>query len=272
MPAMLAIMDVMRTIPNDVPTVAFGMAASAGQFLLSAGTRGKRAALPHAKILMHQGSAGTGGTAVDVEIQAEDLRHTRDTVLGLIAEHTGQPLERVVADSQRDRWYTAEEAVAYGFVDHVVDRLDAVCRPRRYPRGWDLDEQLPRPVRRRAQRGRRALDGRLQQVADRPHRLRRHRDRRRRRQRAHRSSRRRAVVPMRSPLCVRDARPAWGHGGGRRGGNASALGRERATKCGQDPGQRGPRLCSRCGRGSRRPGSAGASCVVRARRCPTCPQ
>ncbi|WP_413449900.1 ATP-dependent Clp protease proteolytic subunit [Georgenia phoenicis] len=134
-PAMLAIMDVMRTIPNDVRTVAFGMAASAGQFLLSAGTRGKRSALPHAKILMHQGSAGIGGTAVDVEIQAEDLRHTRDTVLGLVAEHTGQPLERIVADSQRDRWYTAEQAVDYGFIDHVADRLDAIVPAAPVPAG-----------------------------------------------------------------------------------------------------------------------------------------
>lgn len=134
-PAMLAIMDVMRTIPNDVRTVAFGMAASAGQFLLSAGTKGKRTALPHAKILMHQGSAGIGGTAVDVEIQAEDLRHTRDTVLGLIAEHTGQPLDRVLTDSQRDRWYTAEQAVAYGFIDHVADRLDAIVPAAPAPAG-----------------------------------------------------------------------------------------------------------------------------------------
>lgn len=134
-PAMLAIMDVMRTIPNDVRTVALGMAASAGQFLLSAGTRGKRSALPHAKILMHQGSAGIGGTAVDVEIQAEDLRHTRDTVLGIIADHTGQPLERIVADSQRDRWYTAEQAVEYGFIDHVADRLEAIVPAAPVPAG-----------------------------------------------------------------------------------------------------------------------------------------
>jgi ATP-dependent Clp protease protease subunit len=105
------------------------MAASMGQFLLSAGTPGKRSALPHARILLHQGSAGIGGTAVDIAIQAEDLRHTRDTVLGLIAEHTGKPLERIVADSQRDRWFTAEEALAYGFVDRVIAGLDDV-RPR----------------------------------------------------------------------------------------------------------------------------------------------
>ena len=120
-PAMLAIMDVMRAIPNDVSTVALGMAASAGQFLLSAGTPGKRYALPHSRILLHQGSAGIGGSAVDIELQADDLRHTRDTVLGLIAEHTGQPIERIARDSLRDRWYTAEQAVDYGFVDRVTD-------------------------------------------------------------------------------------------------------------------------------------------------------
>ncbi|MGQ1797931.1 ClpP family protease [Kocuria oceani] len=128
-PAMLAIMDVMRIIPNDVSTLAMGLACSAGQFLLSAGTPGKRYALPHARILLHQGSAGIGGTAVDIAIQAEDLRHTRDTVLGLIAEHTGRPVEQITADSQRDRWFTAEEARAYGFVDRVIAGLDDV-RPR----------------------------------------------------------------------------------------------------------------------------------------------
>ena len=119
---MLAIRDVMRLVPCDVSTLALGLACSAGQFLLSAGTRGKRFALPHARILMHQGSAGIGGTAVDIELQADDLRHTGDTVLGLIAEDTGQPVERIVDDSLHDRWYTADEAVDYGFIDGIVDR------------------------------------------------------------------------------------------------------------------------------------------------------
>jgi ATP-dependent Clp protease protease subunit len=123
-PAMLAIHDVMRAIPNDVATIAVGMAASAGQFLLTAGTPGKRAALPHSRILLHQGSAGIGGTAVDIELQADDLRQTRDTVLGLIARYTGQTVERIAHDSLRDRWYTAEQSVEYGFIDHVVDRFD----------------------------------------------------------------------------------------------------------------------------------------------------
>jgi ATP-dependent Clp protease protease subunit len=125
-PGMLAIRDCMRAIPNDVSTITLGMAYSAGQFLLSSGTRGKRYAMPHAKVLLHQGSAGIGGTAMDIAIQADDLRRTRDTVLACIAEDTGQPFERVEEDSRRDRWFTAEEAREYGFVDAVVESLDDV--------------------------------------------------------------------------------------------------------------------------------------------------
>ena len=122
----LAIYDTMRLIPNDVSTLAMGLAASMGQFLLSAGTPGKRYALPHSRVLMHQGSAGIGGTAVDIEIQAENLEHTKNVMMRLIAEHTGQPVEKVEADAVRDRWFTAEEARAYGFVDHVVAGLDDI--------------------------------------------------------------------------------------------------------------------------------------------------
>jgi ATP-dependent Clp protease, protease subunit len=129
--AMLAIHDVMRLIPNDVSTLGMGMAASAGQFLLSAGTPGKRFLLPHARVLLHQGSAGIGGSAVDIEIQADDLRRTRDTVVGLVAEHTGQSAETVERDSRRDRWFTAEEALEYGFVDHVIASVDDVTPERR---------------------------------------------------------------------------------------------------------------------------------------------
>jgi len=125
-PAMLAIRDVMTLVPNDVSTLAMGIACSAGQFLLSAGTRGKRHALPHARVLLHQGSAGIGGTAMDIAIQADDLRHTRDTVLRLISEDTGQDLETVERDSRRDRWFSAEDALAYGFVDRIVDTMDDV--------------------------------------------------------------------------------------------------------------------------------------------------
>ncbi|ROS75510.1 ClpP family protease [Cellulomonas sp. PhB143] len=129
-PAMLAIRDLMRTVPNDVSTLVLGIAYSAGQFLLSAGTPGKRRALPHSRVLMHQGSAGIGGTAVDIEFQADDLRHTRDTVLRLIAEDTGQPVERVFEDSLHDHWYTAEDAREYGFVDTIVHSW-ADVEPRR---------------------------------------------------------------------------------------------------------------------------------------------
>lgn len=129
-PAMLAIMDTMRVIPNDVSTLAMGLACSAGQFLLTAGTRGKRFALPHARILMHQGSAGIGGDAVDIALQADDLRYTIETVLGLTAEHTGQPIEKIREDSQRDHWYTAQEAREYGFIDNILDSIDAI-RPHR---------------------------------------------------------------------------------------------------------------------------------------------
>jgi ATP-dependent Clp protease, protease subunit len=124
--SMLAIRDIMRLVPCDVSTVAFGIACSAGQFLLSAGTRGKRYALRHSRILMHQGSAGIGGTAVEVEVQAADLRLTIETVLGLIAEDTGQPVERITEDARHDHWYTAEEALEYGFVDAIADSFGQV--------------------------------------------------------------------------------------------------------------------------------------------------
>jgi ATP-dependent Clp protease protease subunit len=132
---MLAIRDVMRLVPCDVATLALGIACSAGQFLLSSGTRGKRRALPHARVLMHQGSAGIGGTAVDIELQAQDLRQTRDTVLALIAEDTGQPLARVFEDSLHDRWYSAQQALDYGFVDEIVTSYDVLVPPRRAPLG-----------------------------------------------------------------------------------------------------------------------------------------
>lgn len=134
-PAMLAIRDVMRLVPCDVATLALGLACSAGQFLLSAGTPGKRFALPHARILMHQGSAGIGGSAVEVEVQADDLRHTRDTVLRLIADDTGQPIDRIFADSLHDRWFTTAQALDYGFIDHVVEGLGQVVPVRTHQLG-----------------------------------------------------------------------------------------------------------------------------------------
>ena len=134
-PAMLAIRDVMRLVPCDVATLALGLACSAGQFLLSSGTPGKRAAMPHARVLMHQGSAGIGGSAVEVEVQAGDLRHMRETVLGIISDDTGQPIKRIFEDSLHDRWFTAEEARDYGFIDRIVDSFDQVMPARRVPIG-----------------------------------------------------------------------------------------------------------------------------------------
>jgi ATP-dependent Clp protease, protease subunit len=122
----LAIYDTMRLIPNDVSTLAIGLAGSMGQFLLCAGTKGKRFSLPHAQVLMHQGSAGFGGTAADVEIYAEQLEKTGAMMIKLISQHTGQPVEVVERDSMRDRWFTAAEALDYGMVDHIVERLDDV--------------------------------------------------------------------------------------------------------------------------------------------------
>ncbi|GAA2464379.1 ATP-dependent Clp protease proteolytic subunit [Nocardia seriolae] len=129
-PAMLAIRDVMRLVPCEVSTLALGLACSAGQFLLSAGTPGRRFALPHARVLMHQGSAGIGGSAVEVEVQADDLRYTVQTVLGLIAADTGQPYDQVFEDSLHDRWFTATQARDYGFIDHIVESFNQVIPER----------------------------------------------------------------------------------------------------------------------------------------------
>lgn len=122
----LAIYDTMRLIPNDVATLAMGLAASAAQFLLASGTPGKRFALRHARVLMHQPSGGLGGTAVDIAIQAQNMAHVKRTMQALIAEHTGQTPETIERDSDRDRWFTADEAREYGIVDRVVTQLDDV--------------------------------------------------------------------------------------------------------------------------------------------------
>jgi len=124
--AALAMYDTMRLIPNDVSTLAMGLAASAGQFLLSAGTPGKRYAMRHARVLMHQPSGGIGGTAVDIAIQAQNLAHVKRTMQELTAEHTGQDVATIERDADRDRWFTAAEALEYGFVDRVVEHLDDV--------------------------------------------------------------------------------------------------------------------------------------------------
>ncbi|EEI62134.1 endopeptidase Clp [Corynebacterium glucuronolyticum ATCC 51866] len=116
----MAIYDTMKYAPCDVATYAMGLAASMGQFLLTAGTKGKRYALPHARILMHQPSAGVGGTASDIAIQAQQFALTKKEMAELIAEHSGQTFEQISKDSDRDRWFTAEEARDYGLCDHVI--------------------------------------------------------------------------------------------------------------------------------------------------------
>lgn len=116
----MAIYDTMKYAPCDVATYAMGLAASMGQFLLTAGTKGKRYALPHARILMHQPSAGVGGTASDIAIQVQQFALTKKEMAELIAEHSGQTFEQITEDSDRDRWFTAEEARDYGLCDHVI--------------------------------------------------------------------------------------------------------------------------------------------------------
>jgi ATP-dependent Clp protease protease subunit len=116
----MAIYDTMQFVKNDVVTIAMGMAASMGQLLLCAGTRGKRYALPHARIMMHQPSGGIGGTASDIAIQAEQMLYTKRMFQERVAFHTGQDQPTIEADSDRDRWFTAEEAKDYGFIDKVI--------------------------------------------------------------------------------------------------------------------------------------------------------
>jgi len=118
----MAIFDTMELVECDVATWALGLAASMGQFLLSAGAPGKRYALPHSRILMHQGSAGLGGTASDIKIQAEQWNLTKQEMAEITAQHTGQPVDKILADSDRDRWFTAQQALEYGFIDHIVRR------------------------------------------------------------------------------------------------------------------------------------------------------
>ncbi|MFI5783210.1 ATP-dependent Clp protease proteolytic subunit [Nocardia sp. NPDC051570] len=116
----MAIYDTMQLVAPDVATYGLGLAASMGQFLLTAGAKGKRSALPHARIMMHQPSAGIGGSAADIAIMAEQFAHTKRELNELQALHTGQSLEQVTADADRDRWFTAKEALEYGFIDSVI--------------------------------------------------------------------------------------------------------------------------------------------------------
>jgi len=125
----LAIYDTMQLVPCDVATTCMGLAASMGQFLLCAGTRGKRSALPHSRILMHQPLGQLQGQAVDIAIQAEQIIYLKRVLAERISFHTGQPIERIEADSDRDRWFSAEEAKDYGFIDAVVERTTNVSQP-----------------------------------------------------------------------------------------------------------------------------------------------
>jgi ATP-dependent Clp protease protease subunit len=126
----MAVFDTMRFLDCDVATYAMGMAASMGQFLVSAGTPGKRFALPHARIMMHQPSAGLGGTAADITIQADLLAQTKRQLNELQAAHSGQSVEQVERDSDRDRWFTAAEARDYGLIDTVITDVASLPRTR----------------------------------------------------------------------------------------------------------------------------------------------
>jgi ATP-dependent Clp protease protease subunit len=123
----MMIYDIMNLIEPDVVTIAMGMAASMGQFLLSSGAKGKRYATPHARVMMHQPSGGISGTATDVRINAQLIMHMKKTLAELTAEQTGQPLDKVIQDADRDRWFTAPEAKEYGFIDHVVARSTSIA-------------------------------------------------------------------------------------------------------------------------------------------------
>jgi ATP-dependent Clp protease protease subunit len=118
----MAIYDTMQFIRCDVATICMGLAASMGQFLLCAGAPGKRFGLPHARIMMHQPSGGVRGQAADIAIQAEQLLYVKRVMAERIAHHTGQNVEQIEADSDRDRWFTAEQAQTYGIIDHVIER------------------------------------------------------------------------------------------------------------------------------------------------------
>ncbi len=122
----MAVYDTMQYIKNDVVTVGMGIAASMGQFLLTAGTKGKRYATPHARILMHQPLGGIGGTATDIRIQAEQMAITKRTMSEINAKHTGQTLEKILADSDRDNWFNAQDAKEYGFIDFVATSADQI--------------------------------------------------------------------------------------------------------------------------------------------------
>jgi ATP-dependent Clp protease protease subunit len=115
----MAIYDTMQFVPNDIVTVGIGMAASMGQLLLTSGTKGKRYITPNARVLLHQPHGGFGGTASDIQTQAQLINDMKRSLAEITAEATGKTVEQIMADGDRDRWFKAEEALEYGFVDHI---------------------------------------------------------------------------------------------------------------------------------------------------------
>ncbi len=117
----MAIYDTMQYVPNDIVTVGIGMCASMGQFLLSSGTKGKRYATPNTRVLLHQPHGGFGGTAADVQTQAELIMSMKRQLASITAQQTGKTVEQIMKDGDRDRWFTAQEALEYGFIDHIQE-------------------------------------------------------------------------------------------------------------------------------------------------------
>ena len=132
LPPMLAVYDTMQFIQSSVATTCVGQAIGVGAVLLAAGTAGRRAVLPHARVVLHQPGARGQGPIPDLILQADDLRHTVDTVLGLISEDTGQPVGRIFDDSLHDHWYTAAEAMEYGFIDEIVGSFGQIVPARKH--------------------------------------------------------------------------------------------------------------------------------------------
>ena len=119
----MSIYDIMNLIPNDIVTISCGMSASMGQFLLTAGTKGKRYITPNSRVLLHQPLGGFGGSSTDIQIQAQLINDMKRRLAGITAKNTGKTLEQVIDDGDRDNWFTAEEALEYGFVDHIVENV-----------------------------------------------------------------------------------------------------------------------------------------------------
>lgn len=122
----MSIYDIMNLIPNDVVTISTGMSASMGQFLLTAGAKGKRYITPNSRVLLHQPLGGFGGTSTDIQIQAQLIVDMKHRLAGITAANTGKTVEQVIADGDRDNWFNAEEALAYGFVDHIVTNVNDI--------------------------------------------------------------------------------------------------------------------------------------------------